>query len=385
MKIALDLKNLALYSGGIAHWINDFFPAWIESQPQDSFIGLLPNGEHTKQTQLKNALILGLPWQAWVPRQFRHLLYDNWYFAGAIQKIQPAMILSPYHDVRVPNKKSLIYSVITIHDLCFFEVPNSYPWAIRSYYQLMLRINLSRANHILTVSEATRRKLVEKFSVREESISVIPNALSTEFLEYQPSSDEIQKFRAQNGANESKLILYSGGIEYRKNIAKLLEAVRKLWSSGESINLCFTGNLNPQWKFLFTEAELACGRVRFLGRLSMNEMRIAYQAVDAVVYPSLCEGFGRPCIEAMMTGTPLACSQLSVFREVAGNYAHYFDPNNVQSIADGILLALQEGRKSPYFDSRYSISSVQDQFIQVMSGLSKNARRILEQRNTDNE
>ena len=376
MKIIVDLKNLALYSGGIAHWIDEFFPAWMESQVLTTFIGLAPKGAHTKPVKLKGATIKNLPWQTWVPRQFRHVLYDNWFFPRAVNKIRPAMVVSPYHDVRIPSRKSLIYSVITIHDLCFIEVATSYPPVIGFYYRWMLKLNLKNANHILTVSQATRQKLIDDFGVHEEKVSVIPNALSPNFLNYQPSSEEIQKFRDQIGVNVSQLLLYTGGIEYRKNIAKLLEALRLLWPEKTALTLCITGNLNDQWKFLFTEGELTSGRVRFLGRLDMSEMRLAYEAADAVVYPSLCEGFGRPCLEAMAVGAPLACSQLPVFNEVAGNYANYFDPDNAQSIAEGISRALQEGKRSPFIDSRYEIDSVQREFIKVMSQLTQYAQRF---------
>ncbi len=376
MKIVLDLKNLALYSGGIAHWLSDFLPAWIKSQPNQCFIGLMPEGCSTKSVQLKDVIKHSLPWRACVPRQLRHLLYDNWFFPRALRTMEPDLLFSPYHDVRLPQKGSSIFTVITIHDLCFFEVPHAYPWAIRFYYRLMLRINLTRTNHILTVSEATRKKLVKQFLVKEEDISVVPNAISSDFLQYQPTQVEIEKFREKVSANPSKLLLYSGGIEYRKNIPKLLEALRQLWSSGNVITLCITGNLNLQWKFLFTEEELSKKKVHFLGRLSMDEMRIAYEAADAIVYPSLCEGFGRPCLEAMAVGAPLACSNLPVFQEVVDNYANYFDPNDAQAIASSISLSLLEGRKKSYIDPRYEISAVQAQFARVMSSLCEHANHL---------
>jgi glycosyltransferase involved in cell wall biosynthesis len=70
-----------------------------------------------------------------------------------------------------------------------------------------------------------------------------------------------------------------------------------------------------------------------------------YTAADLVVYPSLSEGFGRAGIESMSVGTPLACSDIPVFREVASNYAEFFDPNDPLEIADAILRAAQTGRK----------------------------------------
>jgi glycosyltransferase involved in cell wall biosynthesis len=374
MRVALDLKNLALYSGGIAHWLGEVLPAWIISSPHDEFIGITPQGAETKPVTYPGFSTLYLPWISWIPRQLRHVVYDNWLFPRCIQSIEPNLLFSPYHDLRLPKKGQNIYSVITVHDLCFLEVPNAYPWAIRAYYRWMMRLNVARAHHILTVSEATRQKLIDHFSYPAQEISVVPNALSEDFLNYQPSLDEIEAWRSSTQLMDIRALLYTGGIEYRKNIPRLLAAMRLLWAKGEKATLCITGNLNDQWKHLFSEEELRSRRILFLGRLSLTELRLAYQSADAVVYPSLCEGFGRACLEARVSGTPLACSDLAVFHEVVGTYASYFDPLDVQSMAVSIDHALRSGRQAPYFDERYQLHNVQEQFVFIMKRLSEKAK-----------
>jgi glycosyltransferase involved in cell wall biosynthesis len=109
----------------------------------------------------------------------------------------------------------------------------------------------------------------------------------------------------------------------------------------------------------------------FAGWLNDAELRLAYAAADAVVYPSLCEGFGRVCLEAMDTGTPLACSDLLVMREVAGDYAYYFDPYKVESIAEAVLAALSEGRCNPVRDARFQDAAVKASFLLAMDRFQK--------------
>jgi len=375
-KIVLDLKNLALYNGGIAHWLNAILPEWLKTMHPDVFIGIAPQGKDTFPISIPSLDTDFLAWPAVIPRQLRHVFYDLWFFPRYIKKAKPTLLFSPYHDVQIPSKKSKIYSVITVHDLCFFEVPKSYPWIIGFYYRSTMRANVLKADHILTVSEATRQKIIQSFHVSPTAISVIPNAISKTFLEYQPRSEDLENWRLVNGDKNSKILLYTGGIEYRKNITRLLLAIRKLREVGHKIILCFTGELSSQWKHLFEEDELKLGEVRFLGRLTLTDLRIAYSAADGVVYPSLCEGFGRACIEAMACGTPLACSNLEVFREVAGDYAHYFDPYDIDSIAEKIQIILNMSKKAPQFDSRYQLEYVQNQFIITMSKLTETARQL---------
>jgi glycosyltransferase involved in cell wall biosynthesis len=100
--------------------------------------------------------------------------------------------------------------------------------------------------------------------------------------------------------------------------------------------------------------------------LSEEEIQLAYAAADAVVYPSLCEGFGRVCLEAMEAGTPLACSDLSVMREVADDYACWFDPYDIGSIVAAIEKALFQNRTSVVRDDRFQAQAVHNSFLAVM-------------------
>ena len=375
-KIVLDLKNLALYNGGIAHWLNTILLEWVKTKSSDVFIGIAPQGKDTFPVVNPSIVMEFLAWPAAIPRQLRHIFYDLWFFPRYVNKAKPTLLFSPYHDVQIPPKRSKIYSVITVHDLCFFEVPKSYPWVIGFYYRTTMRANLLKADHILTVSEATREKIVQSFHVSPAAITVIPNAISNAFLDYLPRSEDLENWRIQHGERNSKILLYTGGIEYRKNISRFLLALRQLRAAGNQIVLCFTGQLPSQWKHLFEEDELKMGKVRFLGRLTLTDLRIAYSAADGVVYPSLCEGFGRACIEAMVCGTPLACSSLDVFREVAGDYAQYFDPYDIGSIAEKIQVVLNTNKKLPQFDSRYQLEQVQKQFVFTMSKLTETARQL---------
>ncbi|QWD91077.1 glycosyltransferase family 1 protein [Polynucleobacter sp. MWH-Braz-FAM2G] len=375
MKILVDLKNLALYNGGIAHWIRPLIMNWIQSLNVSSqVISVFPASPDLKKIDIPVEEIVAIPWPIGLPRNLRHPFYDNWLFPKALKQIHPQFLFSPYHDLRIPKRSNLIFAVITVHDLCFIDVPQSYPFFIRQYYLWMMRLNIARAHHILTVSESTKQRLINQFALKEDVISVVPNALEEEFLNSEPSSSSIGGWRQLHQINGAKIALYAGGIEYRKNVERLISAFRVLWQQGYLISLCITGKLDFRWQHLFSEGEISSGKIKFLGYLSLSELRIAYSSVDCIVYPSLCEGFGRVCLEAMACGTPLACSNLAVFHEVAGDYPHYFDPTDVEKMAISIKSAAEQGRQEPFEDDRYRLATVQKKFTTVMNNLVDQAK-----------
>jgi len=365
MKIAIDLKNPALYGGGISHWVSEFLPTWINAFSSDTFSIITPVGDGLKAVDIPGALMHKQVWPSILPRQFRHPIYDNWIFPRAISSITPDLIFSPYFDVRMPKN---IPSVITIHDLCFIEVGHLYPGYLKGYYLYMMRLNLSRACHVMTVSETTRTQLVNILGIREESISVVPNALDEIFLSSKPSLGAITEWRQRiTPKGGVKLLLYPGGIEYRKNIPGLMAALSKLWLQGHQITLLITGQPNEKFLQSFQKSYAKHDSVKFLGRLSQAELRLAYSSVDAVVYPTFSEGFGRICLEAMGSGTPLACSNLNVLREVAGDYPIYFNPKNENEIASSILKAINAGTQPIVTKEEFTPSNVRAKFLSEIS------------------
>ncbi len=362
MKVLVDIKNLALYRGGIAHWFSPLLSSWILQRPNLHFVLLGPVLDLSFLPDTNNWEYRKLAWPEWLPRPLRHPYYDNILFTLAVRKISPDRIMSPYHDVRMPEN---IPSAICVHDLCFDELTNVYPWRIRSYYLKLLRLNLGRASLVVTVSETTCNKLSERYDVPADRIKVVYNTLPDTFEET-IDSREVQSFKDRY-VSGGALLFYAGGSEYRKNVHNLARAFSIFLKDNPRARLLVTGTNNQRWATIFAELpEQMNEAVIFAGRLTDHELHVAYKAADAVVYPSLCEGFGRVCLEAMGTGTPLACSDLPVMHEVSGQHAHYFDPQDPSSIAKSLQAALAEGKKSTFIDPRFERSSVEAVFLKAM-------------------
>lgn len=362
MRILIDTKNLALYDGGISHWFSPLLAAWIEHRSDVRFLLLGPVFDTNILPKCNNWECLPIPWPLWLPRTLRHPWYDNVLFPRAVARLRPDLVMSPYHDVRMPKG---VPSVIGVHDLCLDELKGVYPARIRSYYMAMLRSNLRRAQHVITVSHTSRQKLAERYGVPAERISVVYNAASHHFG-LSVNASEIFNIRTRL-ALQGRFVLYAGGSEYRKNVERLVQAFDVLAARDSDLNLLATGNPDSRWlAALASTTETTRARIRFAGKLSDMDLRLLYAAADVVVYPSLCEGFGRVCLEAMEAGAPLACSDLPVMREVAGDYPCYFDPYSFQSIAKAVEIAMTKRRLNPVYDGRFNETLVKDSFVQAM-------------------
>lgn len=361
-RVVVDTKNLALYQGGIAHWFSPLLSAWIERRLDVTFLLIGPDFDSGFLPQTDNWSHVPVSWPDRLPRPLRHPWYDNVTFPRAVACLRPDLVMSPFHDVRVPKGTP---SVITVHDLCLDELGSIYPRRIRNYYLALLRHNLRRATSVVTVSESSRTKLIERYELDPGRIGVVYNTPPPAF-DAPADPAAVEMFRKRH-CPSGPMLFYPGGAEYRKNVGRLVTAFEQLARQDEGLILLVTGSRNPSWEGLL-EPLLPDLRQRivFGGRLSDAELCLAYAAADAVVYPSLCEGFGRVCLEAMETGAPIACSDLPVMREVAGDYAHYVDPYRVESIVEGIEAAIAEGRRAPFRDPRFQQAIVTDGFLAHM-------------------
>lgn len=358
MIIAIDTKNLALFSGGISAFVKPLIAAWIKKQPTITFVLVGPNMPIDWLPNCDNVSFKQIAWPAYLPRKLRHPFYDLVLFSKAINKIKPDLIYSPYHDVRLSKRTP---SVITVHDTCIGEQKKLYPKLIRLYYELTLKRNLKICDAVITVSHASKGDIIKRYGFPEDKIFIIPNSFDL------PASFNIESKEIKN-ENSSKInLFYAGGADFRKNVKNLAYSLEELTKREYDVNLRVTGNFKGAWeRELKGVPTTTLSNITFLGYLNSTDLFNEYLTADTIVYPSLCEGFGRVCLEAMALGTPLACSNLPVLREVSGDYAFYFDPYDIKDIADKILLAKGSGRKESILKSEYSKDYVCALFVEKM-------------------
>jgi glycosyltransferase involved in cell wall biosynthesis len=226
-------------------------------------------------------------------------------------------------------------SVLTVHDMIFklfreHQKPLNY-WYLNTTMPLYCR----RASAIITVSESSKRDIVTHYGLDPSRVTVIYEAASPEFVPM-PSAP-IDRVRHQYGL-PNEFLIHVGVIEPRKNLTRLVEALQLLRDRGERIPLVIAGGKGWLYEGFFRRLEDLEIRdsVQFTGYVPAGDLPALYNAATLAVTPSVYEGAGLPVLEAMACGVPVACSKTSSLPEMGGDAAHYFDPYNVESMAEAI-------------------------------------------------
>ncbi|MFH1681567.1 MAG: glycosyltransferase family 1 protein [Candidatus Eisenbacteria bacterium] len=223
--------------------------------------------------------------------------------------------------------------IAVVHDLIPWELPEARAGNLRwrVFYRCgFLGHRLLRApDHLVAVSERTREALVSRFGVERERISVVPGAPSALF---QPEGEGDEAVLARIGLR-APYLLYVGRGDRHKNLGRLIEAHRRL-----------PGALRERFPLVIagTDPGASDPLVRALSGVSDAELAALYRSAAFLVLPSLAEGFGLPLVEAFACGTPALVSRIAPLTEIGGEGARFFDPENVDEIAVGLLAAIED-------------------------------------------
>lgn len=231
--------------------------------------------------------------------------------------------------------------IVTVYDLFFMEKPHLADREARSVFSQNLERSLRKADGIVTISRYTRDMLEARFPECAEKIRVIH--LGIEAADWKPPlPEELERTRRNLGLPEY-FILFVGATEARKNLINLVRALKIAREADPRLSLVIAGRKGEAHPGLLEEVERLGlpPHMSFPGYVSQTELRHLYRLASAFVFPSLCEGFGLPLLEAMISGTPVVVSKGTVFREVAGDGAFYVSGDEPRDIAHGILRVLR--------------------------------------------
>ena len=232
---------------------------------------------------------------------------------------------------RAPLRRARLPTVVTVHDLAVLREPAWFPRWSRSYGQKLMPRAVRGADRVVCVSRSTADDVVRLLHVPEQRIRVIPNGI-----------DALFSTPAAPPPIEGPYLLAVATPEPRKNLDRLLLAHSLLRAAGRHERLVLVGA--DGWGGV----ELANRPgVVALGRVEDPVLRDLYAGAEALIFPSLWEGFGLPVGEALATGCRIVCSDLPMLREIAGADATYCDPLSAQGIADAIAQSLAGPRPSP--------------------------------------
>ena len=232
--------------------------------------------------------------------------------------------------------------VVTIHDLIpmtyYAKTETPLPWRLSTFYRWNLK-SAVKAQHIITVSNASRKDIIETLGLPPERITTVHNGVNPA---WRPKCGGVTWKGPTNGA---PYMLFGGSFEPRKNLRRLLHAFQRAVDSGLRHHLLMVvdGDTPHAAQLRELARTLPCtDRLHFLTDLEESSLRSVYQHADAFVFPTLSEGFGLPPLQALGCGLPVIASDLPVMREVLGEAAEYFDPNSVEDMANALVRAASD-------------------------------------------
>jgi len=236
-------------------------------------------------------------------------------------------------------------AVVTIHDITFTLHPEWFPWRSRVAFGLFAPRSARRAAHVLTVSECSKRDIVERYCVAPDRVTAVPLAAGETFSPRPP--EEIEAARRRHRLTHPYLI-HLGSLHPRRNLERLLDAiaaVRRGGGSAGEVTLALVGRVEMPYASVepMIRARGLEGTVKHLGYVPEEDLLALLSGAVALVYPSLYEGFGLPVLEAMACGTPVLTSGGSALKETAGDAALLVDPLKTEEIARGIRSILSDG------------------------------------------
>jgi glycosyltransferase involved in cell wall biosynthesis len=269
MRIGIDARKISDY--GIGTYIRGLLGA-LAAAGEDELLAFAPAG-------------------APLPGGIAHVAVDAPHYSlrelVAVGRAADRAHLDLFHAPHYVVPFTRVPVVVTIHDLIHLTQPPSNPFA-PFYARAMLGRAVRKARRVLTVSEASKRAIVERLLVAPESVDVTPNGIDARFFDEGPKA-------------AGTYFLFVGNDKPHKNLGTLVEAVARM---GGNAKLRIAGSAH------------------FVGD---DELAALYRGAIALVMPSAEEGFGLPAAEAMACGTPVITSRDAALVEITGDAALHVD------------------------------------------------------------
>ncbi|MDD5367631.1 MAG: glycosyltransferase family 1 protein [Anaerolineaceae bacterium] len=329
LKIGFDASVIALNQAGTGTYTRNLLRSLVDYFPDDEFIPFM-----VKQLRdMSRAKTL----RTRLDSLYRDILWQHIKLPLEARKAKVELLHNPAGYASLATSSP---QVVTIYDTTILQSPNNFPFWHRNYARLMVPYAARHAAAILTISECSKRDIIQWLRVPAEKIYVTYLAASPSYRHI--GLAPIETVKQKYGLDQ--FILTVGTLEPRKNISSLIKAYQQIGNIDPRIKLVHAGPLG--WMYadiLKLVKELGLDQqVRFLGRVSEEDLIGLYNAARLFVFPSLYEGFGLPVLEAMACNCPVVTSNNSSLVEVAGDAACLIDPMNIGDIASGMINILDD-------------------------------------------
>lgn len=338
MRIAVNTRFLQKNQlEGYGHFINEIFKIIVFNNPQHEFLFIFdrPFSEEFIYSKNITAKIV-------TPKARHALSFRYWY------DIKVPIVLKKWKaDVFVSldgfcSVTTSVPQIVCIHDLAFLHYPKLIAKSHLWYYKLMTPKFLKKASKIVTVSQYSKNDIIKQYKIQENKIEVIYSGIRSKFCSINNAEREKTKQLFSNG---EEYFLFVGGVHPRKNVMSLIKAfsIFKKWTKS-NMKLLVIGRM--AWQYSEIEEKLKTYKYRndveLLGYADDTKLASIMSAAYVLVHPSFFEGFGSPIVEAFHSAVPVLTSNTSSMVEIADDAALLFDPNNIEDLAQQMILIYKD-------------------------------------------
>ncbi len=333
MKIGYDIRSFLKEESGIGIYIKNLLKYFLKKDMENEYYLLssslkdrfdktmLPPSENLKIKDFR--IPVKMLNYLWYKLKFPPL---DFFFLKRLD-----LIHSPVPSIIPGGRKK----IITIHDTCFIDKPLLVMQEAIDYFKKDFIKSVKKADGIIAISEWTKSRILDIAGKEyEDKIEVI----------YHGSDFDNLKSQKPGFSLPERYLLFVGTIEPRKNILRMIKAMKIIINEDKDLKLLLVGKKGWAYKEIL-EYMAKSGMdesIIITEYVSREELKYIYEKSLFLIFPSLYEGFGLPILESAYTETPVIASDIRVFREIFRDFPVYFDPLSPEDMAEAIKNLLSD-------------------------------------------